>query len=87
MSELLHYDRERERKQEAIEKAKAVLTEEGFEAVVLMATWTTETGETAQVQTVGGNWYAQNGMADYFLAKRREAMRIEQRDQQKPEES
>lgn len=53
-----------------------------FDAVVVLGSFQVEeTGETAMLREGMGNWYAQNGMAEYFLTKRREDPKIEARKQ------
>jgi len=75
-------DNEHGRKQAALNDAAAKLIDDGaFSSLVILASWETEDGSTAAVQATRGNWYAQNGLADHFLTKRREQGRVELRQQ------
>ena len=77
-----HDNREYERKKKLLENAANDLLDSGaFNGLVILASWEMEDGATAAVQATRGNWYAQNGLADHFLTKRRENGREEMRQQ------
>lgn len=74
--------KDRSRKQQIINEAKELLAKEGFDAVVLMATYTNESGSTTTLNGNGGNWHAQTGMLLYAVKRREESARIEQRQEE-----
>jgi hypothetical protein len=72
--------REFDRKQKVVNEVRDTLLAD-FDSVIVMGCWQTEDGSTATVHSTGGNWHAQNGMADYFLLKRRQEPKLEAFDQ------
>lgn len=75
-------DIERERKQKAVDDARKLLEECGFDAVVVMGSWQTEDGCTAAVKANAGNWYSQSGMMQYELDRRRQSAFIEEQQKE-----
>lgn len=73
-------DKELERRQKEINDAIATLRGT-FDAIIIMATWQTEDGETATVQAADGNWHAQTGMIHQIFHKRAEEAACEKREQ------
>lgn len=73
------YAAERKIKADALKAAAAIL-EGHFDAVVLLGTWQTEEGATAQLSENSGNFYAQIGMMKYQLDNRAELAHEDARD-------
>lgn len=73
------YDEDKART-DALTKARDMLAEAGFDAVLLMGTWTREADGNSVMEPCGlGNWYAQVGMAREFIVKGEEFTRIHAR--------
>lgn len=75
-------DREVAAKQRTLNEISDRLRAEGFDAHLLIATWQLENGETAAIHANGGNWYAQWGLAEYFIARRDTNASIEEQNRQ-----
>ena len=75
-------DEEHQRKKALAEEAVRELMERGsFDGLVVIASWQTENGMTATVSEMRGNWYAQNGMMQFLLEKRRRLAELEAESQ------
>ncbi len=75
-------EREASRKVQLVQAAADALMADGaFDAVVVLATWQTEDGDTAADSATRGNYYAQNGLVEYFAGKRKQAAAIEAMEQ------
>lgn len=77
-------DAERSRKHKVLNEALATIENEGFDAVVLMGTYVTESGGTTTIKSNAGNYHAQTGMMLYEIRRREESASIEQRDTESP---
>jgi len=73
-------ENERQIKQKAVNDARDLLEQHGFDAAIVIATWQTEDGSTAAVKSQTGNWYAQMGMMKYELDRRTQSAFIEQKN-------
>lgn len=74
-------EREQERKKAAIASAADALAGEfGFDAIVLLATYQNEDGDSVAINESRGNWYAQSGLMDFVRRRRGETAAIEQRE-------
>jgi hypothetical protein len=56
----------------AADKARAILIEAGFDAAIILASWTAEDGSTSVRITKYGNYYASTGMLVEELQRRRD---------------
>ena len=75
-----HYERERHQRQKALDDARENL--KGlFTGLVIIGTWEIENGDSAVVSACDGNWYAQNGVARYWLKRREDRASLEAADQ------
>jgi hypothetical protein len=78
---------ERQRKRKALDEASsALMSEHGFDSVVILATYRPENGGTVGMKSDRGNWFAQNGQMAHVLGMRseesREDARAEMRDRE-----
>ncbi|MCC6952331.1 MAG: hypothetical protein IT433_12920 [Phycisphaerales bacterium] len=72
-------EQNRARKQETLNRVRDMLASAGFDVAVVLATYTTENGDTAAVTAYEGNWYAQTGLMRYALLKRDQIAVLEAR--------
>lgn len=70
-------ERDRARKQAALDEARSELERCGFDAIVLLATYQAEDGGTIGLISAQGNWYAQNGLMEEIRLARAEQTKID----------
>lgn len=73
--------REQDRKQKAVDAARDALEAEGFDAVVVLASYNNDQKQTTKVSACAGNWYAQTQMMRYSVLKREAGAALEAADQ------